>query len=137
MRSKKKLPCPHCGASMAMNYYSLNKTLLRALIKLVRDGGMSMTHIEKSVYTKLKYWRFIRQITTTDGDKKWLVTDLGKQFLAGKTSAPKELTYFRDNVVEMTGEIFVWQIVSEPESRQKYVDMMRPFLGTIETGAET
>lgn len=128
--SKHKELCPNCGASMMINKYSMNKTLLRSLIKITRNPGktakeINFTKSEYSVYTKLKWWGFIEQLE----DGLWRVTQAGKDFLSGKTLASKEVGYFRNKLVYASEEkISVWQIVPTDESKQKYREMMVPYL---------
>lgn len=128
----KKELCAHCGASMMINSYSMNRTLVRALSRLVlkpgraRDSGMSKS--EYSVYTKLKFWGFIRRLE----DGLWDVTDAGRDFLRGKIPAHKEIFYFRDRLVETKGEVYVGEVLPTEESKQKYREMMVEPLGFVE-----
>lgn len=124
---KKKL-CVHCGASMMVNSYSLNKTLLRALIKMARRPGkpardLNFTKSEYSVYTKLKFWGFIYQLD----DGLWALDPSALKFLNGHLRVPKEFTYFRDKVLAARGSTNVWEIIPTDESRQKYREMMKEF----------
>lgn len=120
--------CPHCGASMMANTYTMNRTLLRALAKMLAKPGPArdtgMTKSEYSVYTKLKFWGFIARIE----DGEWFVTGAGRDFLAGLMPAAKEITYFRNKLVGTTGSAFVWDILPTEESKQKYRELMRPIL---------
>lgn len=125
----KKL-CPHCGASMMKNSYTMNKTLIRALVKLVRDPGkpikdLGMSKGEYANVSKLKYWGFA--FKSEDGI--WWATSLGKMFLSGKYKAAKTVEYFRDEVVSQEGECDVWNIMPTEESKQKYRELMTPYLG--------
>lgn len=127
--SKKKELCPHCGASMMINKYTLNLTLLRALIKLARNPGKSTRECgfntsEYSVYTKLKFWEFIVQLE----DGIWIVTKRGQEFLTGMLSVPKEVRYFRDEIVDFSSETTTAiQILPTEESKQKYREYMEPY----------
>lgn len=127
-----KETCHHCGASMMMNSYSMNKTLARALAKiainpgkLIRECGLSRG--EYANCTKLKFWGFIEK----NFDGNWSVTDLGKSFLRGEVSAFKNIKYFRNRIVESEGQIFIQEILKNPESKQKYREMMEPFVWRI------
>lgn len=127
--SKKKELCPHCGASMMINKYTLNVTLLNALSKLARNPGKmarecGFDQSEYSVYTKLKYWGFITQLD----DGIWLVTNKGREFLTGTLSAPREVQYFRDEIVGFSSDTTTaFQILPTEESKQKYREYMEPY----------
>lgn len=127
---KRKELCEHCGASMMVNKYSLNKTLLKALFKMARNPNkkareMGFDKSEYAVYTKLKFWNFIERLA----DSEWVVTDLGWRFLRGEVKAPKEITYFRNEVKEKIGSIFAADIFPTEESKQKYREAMIPLSG--------
>lgn len=112
---------------MMVNWYAMNKALVRALQKLALNPGKSirdigMTRVEYSVYTKLKWWDLI-QVEQLDGF--WDVTPLGWQFLAGRIRVPKKIAYFRNQLVEQSEEkILISEIVPSEESKQKYREMM-------------
>lgn len=121
--------CQHCGASMMKNFYTFNKTLLRALAKVARNPGqpirdVGLTKSEYANVSKLKFWGFL--VKADDG--LWTVTELGLAFLRGQVAADKEIAYFRNEVVERQGKVFVWDIISTEESKQKYREFMQPYL---------
>lgn len=115
------------------NKYTMNKTLVRSMIKMARAPGksfqeMGLTKVEYSVITKLKYWDFVVRMD----DGLWLLTDRAKSFLAGRVQAPKEIVYFRNRLVRSNGACKVWEVMPTEESKQKYREMMEPHLGQME-----
>lgn len=131
----KKELCHHCGASMMMNCAALSMHALRCLAKAAQHSepfqtkDLRLTKTEYPNVTKLKYWGFIRRV----GKKHWQITDDGLDFLRGKTMQPSKIWYFRDKIVRTDGFINVWDIVEEQESREKYIELMRPVLGEFQT----
>jgi hypothetical protein len=133
MKVKKKL-CDHCGASMIVNYYAMNKALIGALHKIaVKPGGgkaceFGFSRVEYSVYTKLKWWGLITPYGDDEGC--WMITPNGTEFLAGEIRVPKKVGYFRNRLVESTidEEIYIDQVKGGSESRRKYVEQMREFV---------
>lgn len=129
MKKKKEL-CPHCGASMMVNKYTFNMTLLRALAKMARNPGkkfveMGMSKSEYANAAKLKFWGFISK----QEDGLWLVTNDGYSFLRGEIKAPKEISYFRNRIVDTKGMTDVNGILPTEESKQKYREWMEPING--------
>lgn len=130
----KKELCPHCGASMMINRYSMNKALVRALFKLskrpgVVAGKIGFTRVEYSVYTKLKFWELIEPTGVEDG--MWGVTDLGRRFLRGDVAVPKHIGYFRNRLVERSEDerVTIRGVFPTEESKQKYRELMTSFEG--------
>lgn len=127
-----KKRCPHCDASMMVNYYSMNLTLLRALAKLIKHEGKPLKDmgLRKSEYaniSKLKFWGF----AVKHEDGMWTPTAEGKQFASGHTATDHQIGYFRNKVVERSGKIRVNEILKTEESKQKYREWMEPVIGEI------
>lgn len=114
------------------NKYTMNKTLLRALAKLAKNprkkaSQIGLTKSEYSVYTKLKFWGFIERMD----DGFWIVTTSGHDFLNGKSRVVKEITYFRNRIVESSGFVTVDTILDSVESKQKYREYMESMNGQL------
>lgn len=122
--------CVHCGASMMMNKYTLNKTLLRSLVKIAMNPGKparecSMNKSEFANYTKLKYWGLIQKLE----DGLWTITPTGTLFLRGDLDLYEQVVYFRDKAVRYDGKfVNAFSIVGSEESKQKYREMMESYL---------
>jgi hypothetical protein len=118
--------CHNCGASMMVNKYTMNLTLLRALYKMAKNPGkkardIGLTKVEYSVYTKLKFWDLI----TRRDDGLWVLLVGGQEFLKNSTAVPKEISYFRNKIVGRSLEmVYARDILPTEESKQKYREMM-------------
>ena len=115
---------------MMSNKYTLNKTLLRCLAKMYKNKGkkardMGMTKSEFANYTKLKFWGFIDKLD----DGLWVVKNSGIDFLHNRIRTAKEITYFRNKVVESEGLVRADEILDSAESKQKYREYMESMNG--------
>lgn len=62
----------------------------------------------------------------------WRVTERALQFLRGDITVPAKIWYFRDEPQSTDGEVHITTIVDEHESREKYVELMRPYIGEMQ-----
>jgi hypothetical protein len=127
----KKETCFHCGASMMENEYQMNRVLVRAMVKMAQRPGipirdLNLTKSEYSVISKLKHWN----LAMKSEDGVWWLTEFGKSWLKGYERVPKLIRYFRNCLTfESEERILVWEVMPTEESKQKYRDMMVPYVG--------
>jgi len=134
----RKSVCEHCGASMMMNCATMSKHAARCLWKAFihseqigrrefKTADLKLNRTEYPNFTKLKYWGFIER-----RGNYWRVTERALQFLRGDITVPAKIWYFRDEPQSTDGEVHITTIVDEHESREKYVELMRPYIGEMQ-----
>lgn len=121
--------CDHCGASMMENEYTMNRVLVRAMIKMLRKPGvpirqLEMTKSEYAVVSKLKHWGLAHKAE----DGVWVLSETGKSWLSGKGKIPRAIRYFRNKLTHQSPEmISVYEVMPTEESKQRYREMMTPY----------
>ena len=108
--------CPACGAKTVKYAHTLSIGLVRGFYKAVKlaaqgdtilfsDLGTVLTINEATNFHKLRYWGVIekRGESTVKGGE-WVVTDLGFDFLAGRTKLPPKVWTYRKVVKAFEGE---------------------------------
>jgi hypothetical protein len=135
---KTKTYCQHCGASMMMNYATMAIYIVRTLAKLVSNPGKSvreigLSKVEYANVSKLKHFGLVYK---SEEDGFWIPTEDGKRFLRGEVAVPRKIGYFRNQRRYSEGHIYVHEVLPSPESKQKYRDMMTPFLGEVYLGGK-
>lgn len=138
MGNKLKKVCEHCGASMMINFYTVNKTMVNALKKLHANPGVKVKNIgftnsEYAIYSKLRHWGLIFELAGEE-EGYWAVTKLGGDFLRGNARIPYKIGYFRNKLVEESPDtVSIVEVYSTPESKRKYREMMKEYRGTSQT----
>ncbi len=104
--------CACCGAKIVEYKHGLNTILVRALQIAWREStagehqfkvsdNEAFTYSERSNFQKLKYWGFVRRALGTHGEPRegwWHLTDTGRAFLRGETTAPKWVRTYRGEI---------------------------------------
>lgn len=111
MKVKKK--CPHCGASMMEHRHVLSESLIICLARLYDAGGgplnikeLGFTHNQWCNFSKLKYWG-VTSNHGVDGSLKsgqWALTQLGRDFLEGRSTIQRYVWTYRGEWVRFEGE---------------------------------
>lgn len=86
--------CPCCGQKIVTYKHKLNKVLVSGLNKLSKHGGYSklrdldLTISEFNNFQKLQYFGLVQKYP----NREWGITESGKNFLEGNSTAPSFVT---------------------------------------------
>lgn len=112
--------CQCCGAKLVEYTHSFSKGLAQSLFLMSgrRDGvnisSIIKSHTMLSNFQKLRYWGLVERVNK-DSEKggDWRITELGQNFLDGKSVIFKKVTTYRANVRAFTGEQITFDKVSD------------------------
>lgn len=125
--------CAHCHQRLPVSYpANLSRVLVSFLRKLsdagggpIRLGKLNLTTSEHGNSNKLQFFGLAVKLI----EGKWLITDEGRRFLRGETSASKRVWTRTINgvptVVDREGMVTIQQIDSSLMTRVEYVRQAR------------
>ncbi len=133
MRPDKRVSerCPHCQQIVMVRRRSIRGELIQALYQAyclnAGAAGFRVSDLKGLTrggyadFTKLKYWDLIEPVK---GEERWVVTNVGKNYLLGYLRLPKYRWIFndkvqRDPVEEPNPMISVYQIKDSGITREE------------------
>ena len=97
--------CPMCGSKVTAKWKPLNFRMIKLLLLL--ETGNEQEFIDKIINTDLELlvlWGFIDE-NNIPGLRTYIITDLGRRFLAGGADIPKRLKIYKGKVLEESKQL--------------------------------
>lgn len=124
--------CPCCTQHVQLYRRKLHSGMVASLISMYRSGGLLPVHTptvlgkKQADEAKMRWWGLIEEcdVTRDDGGRAgwWRVTQLGEQFVLGRSRVPSHALVYLNDCEGFDGELVdVRQALGE---RFRYDDLM-------------